>query len=329
MPVFSVIVLTFNSARHVGRCLRSLARQTLPDVEVIVVDAGSTDGTRAVVAAEAPAAVWIDLPGSDMGAARNAGLARARGAYLAFLDSDDLYLPDKLRVQAAEFDAHPEVDLTFCGAWQYRTGCEGRVGLSRGGDVVPDLRWFLAGHNLNLNTVALRRTVWERGFRFGEGDRGRYGEEWRLQLALSLAGLRMAAAGGPLVLVEMRDDSHTTWDRQWLMKDGAVAEVSAAFDSLPAARQEELGRTALVASLRRKAILGCLLAGRGERAQEHARQLPGASRLVAGLLVRLARLLPTRVCAAPIRALWRRRQDGLYAWQEPPAELRAAWDAVR
>lgn len=86
VPAVSVIVVTYNSAATVGETLDSLAAQTYPDYELIVVDGGSTDDTAAVVA-EYDAA-WIEAPGATIGACRNRGVDAADGEYVAFTDSD-------------------------------------------------------------------------------------------------------------------------------------------------------------------------------------------------------------------------------------------------
>lgn len=85
---FSVIIPTFNEERFVGRCLASLARQTVPrdQFEIIVVDNGSTDGTLAICQASADR--LLNYPGLRVGALRNRGASVASGAVLAFLDAD-------------------------------------------------------------------------------------------------------------------------------------------------------------------------------------------------------------------------------------------------
>lgn len=98
-PLISVIVPVWNVAAHVGACLRSLAAQSLPDFEAIVVDDGSTDDSlaraRSAVAGDARFR-FLEQPNRGLSAARNAGLAVARGAFVAFLDSDDRLAPDCL-----------------------------------------------------------------------------------------------------------------------------------------------------------------------------------------------------------------------------------------
>ncbi|QXQ07596.1 glycosyltransferase [Sphingosinicellaceae bacterium] len=99
-PIVSVIVPAFNAAAFIGEALASLRAQTLVDIEVIVIDDASTDGTSALVEAAAAADPRIRLlrraVNSGPSAARNQGLAAAEGRWIALLDADDSYGPDRL-----------------------------------------------------------------------------------------------------------------------------------------------------------------------------------------------------------------------------------------
>lgn len=104
-PLVSVIMPSYNSGRHIAESIRSVQSQTLTDWELLVSDDCSTDSTREVVAgiAEADPRVRL-LPLEENGGAavaRNNSLAHARGRYIAYLDSDDLWYPEKLERQVA------------------------------------------------------------------------------------------------------------------------------------------------------------------------------------------------------------------------------------
>jgi len=107
-------VPVFNGARYLAEALESVFAQTHPSVEAIVVDDGSTDDTPAVVAAFGARLRAFRQPNAGPAAARNRGVRAARGDFVAFLDADDLWLPDKLERQLARFAARPELDLCFC-----------------------------------------------------------------------------------------------------------------------------------------------------------------------------------------------------------------------
>jgi glycosyltransferase involved in cell wall biosynthesis len=113
VPAVTVVIPAFNAELHITEALESVGAQTLQDVEVIVVDDGSTDGTVEAARRFAGAMDLIVLSQANAGpaAARNAGIRRARARYVAFLDSDDAMLPGRLAAQAELLDAEPDMGL--------------------------------------------------------------------------------------------------------------------------------------------------------------------------------------------------------------------------
>lgn len=116
-PKVSVIMPVYNGALYVEAAVRSVCRQTEADLELIIADDGSTDETGEIVARLAQEDARIRLSrqrhAGRPSIVRNAALKQARGAFLSFLDGDDLYHPDKLRRELDVFRSHPEVDLVF------------------------------------------------------------------------------------------------------------------------------------------------------------------------------------------------------------------------
>ncbi|MBW2616610.1 MAG: glycosyltransferase family 2 protein [Deltaproteobacteria bacterium] len=109
MPSVSIIIPTFNRAEKVARAISSVIEQTFADFEIIVVDDGSEDNTEQTVAQFGKRLVYVAHP-SNLGvsAARNTGIKKSRTPLIAFLDSDDRWLPEKLAVQVEFFNTHPE-----------------------------------------------------------------------------------------------------------------------------------------------------------------------------------------------------------------------------
>lgn len=113
MPTVSVVLPSFNSARYLPAAIASVLAQTVPDVELIIVDDGSTDETSAVVAGYGSAARYIRQANAGVSAARNRGIAEARGKYVAFLDADDTWLPGKLERQLKALRDQPDRQLCY------------------------------------------------------------------------------------------------------------------------------------------------------------------------------------------------------------------------
>jgi glycosyltransferase involved in cell wall biosynthesis len=112
-PLVSTIIPAYNAAGWVADAIRSVLDQDVPQ-EIIVIDDGSTDATAAVAAAFCGPVRVVSQPNAGVSAARNKGLAMATGEFIAFLDSDDVWLPGKLKKQLALFDLHPPLGTVVC-----------------------------------------------------------------------------------------------------------------------------------------------------------------------------------------------------------------------
>jgi len=115
MPLISVVIPTYNSARYLPATLQSVLAQTVRDLEIIVVDDGSTDGTEAVVQElKSEKIVYIKQANSGgPSRPRNMGIRAARGKYISIFDSDDLMLPHKLSESVAFLEDHPNLGFVF------------------------------------------------------------------------------------------------------------------------------------------------------------------------------------------------------------------------
>jgi glycosyltransferase involved in cell wall biosynthesis len=134
----SVVIPTYNREKVISTALESVLAQTYTDYEIIVLDDGSTDNTRDLIRSYADRQVrYFYQDNKGIAGARNAGIRACSGAYIAFLDSDDYWLPGKLEQQMALFGRHPEYGpvASCCASVRYdgsfratnRSGTSGRV----------------------------------------------------------------------------------------------------------------------------------------------------------------------------------------------------------
>lgn len=171
----SVVVPTYNRRALVASAVRSLLDQSLPVREILVVDDGSTDGTAEAIEREFGSAVTLlRQPNRGVSAARNAGLSRAVGRYLSFLDSDEVWLPRKAELQSNWLDAHPDFGMVLCNLhWRDKSGRElgvfdRRSQIPRDGRVLEDV---LLMPSLAPSSAMLRREVYEEVGGFDESLR--------------------------------------------------------------------------------------------------------------------------------------------------------------
>src|SRR5277367_3459376 len=119
--MISVVVPVFNGAAYIAQAIDSVLGQTLAPDEVIVVDDGSSDSTADIVKRYQPHVLYRRQVNQAPGAARNLGIRESKGELLAFLDSDDIWLPEKLRVQKMALDQDPRLHLVFGQMSQFRS----------------------------------------------------------------------------------------------------------------------------------------------------------------------------------------------------------------
>ena len=114
LPLVSIITPSYNQAAYLEATLHSVFQQEYSPIEYIVIDGGSTDGSREILQHHAARfAYWVSEPDGGQAEAINKGLAHARGEYIAWLNSDDLYLAGAVRQAVAVLESDPEVGLVY------------------------------------------------------------------------------------------------------------------------------------------------------------------------------------------------------------------------
>jgi len=201
----TAVIGVYNGAALVGRAIESVLAQTTPVAELVVVDDGSSDATGEVVRAYGERVTYLRQENRGVAAARNAGIARARSTWIAFLDHDDEWLPEKTARQLACLEANPRAALCY-SAYQFH-GIDGRT--RREHTPLPEVPEVMRLRNPFPPTVAMARrdALLEVGG-FDERLRGASCEDWDLVVRFA-SRYPLAALDEPLANYYEQDTSNS------------------------------------------------------------------------------------------------------------------------
>lgn len=279
MSLVSVIIPTYNRAGWVTEAVASVLAQTYQDFEVLVVDDGSTDATlEALAPFYRQVKVLRTAQRRGVAAARNLGLSAARGEWLAFLDSDDLWRPDKLARQMAYLREHPELLICQTDETWVRNGVRVNAPLSHrkveGEIFLPSLERCM----ISPSAVVLHRRLLEEVGRFDETLPA--AEDYDLWLRVTW---RYPVGLVPEPLVVKRGGHPDQLSRQWGLDRWRIAALLKLLrePTLPQAYRRAAERT-----LARKCAIyaqGCEKRGRTEEASYYRNLMAFEPRRVANL----------------------------------------------
>lgn len=165
--LISVVIPVYNGERYIGEAIESVLAQNHDNIEIIVVNDGSTDATEDVVHSYQEVKV-ISQPRKGVSTARNRGIEISSGEFIAFLDADDLWTKDKLRIQNSLFMSHPRTDMVFGHVEQFFSpeladSLQGKINMISG--AMPG---FIPGAMLIKRKSFLKAGLFNEGFRLGE-----------------------------------------------------------------------------------------------------------------------------------------------------------------
>jgi len=168
MPKVSVIVPTYNRAQYLSRALQSVFCQTFKDFEIIVIDDGSVDNTQEILGPFKDKIKYIYQMNSGVSAARNRGIKESLGQYMAFLDSDDEWIAEKLSIQVPILDKDGTIGIVYSKATMVNEKNE-RCGIKPSHDIGKDFRELVElGGDLPTSTVMTRRECFDKAGLFDE-----------------------------------------------------------------------------------------------------------------------------------------------------------------
>lgn len=182
-PFFSIIVPTYNREAFIGKTLRSIIAQSHANFEIIVVDDGSKDNTQQVVEGIGDPRIHYYLKDNgERGAARNYGIARAKGEYITFIDSDDVLYPNHFEEAARLIQSNPEVTVVHL-AYEYRD-TEGKLLSTKTHE--PNLNeQLIRGNVISCIGIFIKQGILGGDLLFSENRALSGTEDWLLWLRLA------------------------------------------------------------------------------------------------------------------------------------------------
>ena len=156
MPTVSVIIHTYNNEKFIAETVESVLNQTYKDYEIVVVDDGSVDGTRVALKPYMQKIRYHYKENGGIASAKNAGISLSETEFVAFLDHDDLWVPDKLQLQMEHFNENPQIGLVYAKYTSFRDGKELRTKPEKGysGWIFKEL---LSKSFIQTSTVVVKR----------------------------------------------------------------------------------------------------------------------------------------------------------------------------
>ena len=208
-PLVTVVIPAYNAAAYIREAVDSALAQTYKNIEVIVVNDGSTDGTARIMEpyAREKKIVYIEQPNKGLSGARNTGIRSAKGEFIALLDSDDIFLPTKIERQIGYLLNHPQCGVCYCDLLHFYEEEPGKL-------LKLDYRYYsgdeVFSHLLHANfinplSVVLRKSEIDRVGVFDESYRR--SEDWEYWMRLVRHGVRFDHLPEVLAKYRMRKTS--------------------------------------------------------------------------------------------------------------------------
>jgi glycosyltransferase involved in cell wall biosynthesis len=220
----SVVTPAFNAGRTIGAAVSSVLAQTYGDLELVVVDDGSTDATAAIVEAHGGPVRLIHQENAGVAAARNRGIEEARGQLIAFCDADDVLFPEHVEQLVHLWDAHGGI-VTANSYWLLPGGIHRSRKRYKGGFPKPDRqrRAILEQNFVSPLSLFPRALVGEIG---GFPVERRRAEDWHFWIRAILAGHRVTLQAKPSALYRWGTESLSS------ARDAMDADVEAVYREL-------------------------------------------------------------------------------------------------
>jgi glycosyltransferase involved in cell wall biosynthesis len=215
LPLVSIVIPCYNQSSYIQSAIESVLNQSYRPIEIIVVNDGSTDNSLDIIKniKTHEKIIIVTTENNGLAAARNEGISRARGYYISFLDSDDLYLPDRLKLHINFLESHPGIDISYSET-QYFTDQQKRLfALGKrpkiSGNLFPQL---IKGNFIPSNAFVIKSDSIRKIDGYDQSLSAH--EDWDMLLRLSLAGIQFGHISFVTNLVRIHPENMTKQRRR-------------------------------------------------------------------------------------------------------------------
>lgn len=315
-PLVSVIIPAYNAEKYIKEAIESVLNQTYKNIELIVVDDGSTDNTAEIVKKylNDPRVKYIYQENKGLAGARNTGIKKAKGDYIAFLDADDFYLPEKIEKEVKFLKEHPEFDIVYCNMEHFYDGKSKILFQHRGpfysGNVFEKLLNKFFGQ---ADTLLIPKKILDKIGLFDE--KMRYSEDWDLLLRISWAGFKFGFIKEPLLRIRIHKGSHSDMNNQWKMKKDALYLFDKLFKKMSPAERKQYNSEKIIKKIKLKLAISYLIIGR--KKDFHKTILSASSnffeKLIFYFFIGFIFLIPNFILKFLTQKIWQFKQKKLFS----------------
>jgi len=233
-PLVSIIIPAYNAENYIRRAIESALNQTYKNIEIFVVDDGSTDSTAQIIKSyKDPHIIYLYQKNQGQGRARNYAIEKSHGEYIAFLDADDIYLPEKIEQEVQFLTNNPQYQIAYCNMLHFYADKPGKFFRKKyqyySGDILDNL---LNSVFLNLSTIMISRKLWNKAVG-SLSEKRYYSEDWEMFLKIAADGFQFGYVNKDFVRVEVRKDSITRLENQWIVKKNAIEILKKILPQIP------------------------------------------------------------------------------------------------
>ncbi|MFA6436778.1 MAG: glycosyltransferase family 2 protein [Candidatus Paceibacterota bacterium] len=259
----SIIIPAHNAENYIRRAIESALNQTYKNIEIFVIDDGSTDNTAKIIKSyKDPRIIYLYQENGGQGKARNYAISKSTGKYITFLDADDIYLPEKVEQEAKFLIANPKYKIAYCDMLHFYADKPDKFFRKKyqyySGDILENL---LDSVFLNLSTVMISRELWNNVIK-SLSERRYYSEDWEMFLKIAVSGFLFGYVNKDLVKVEVRRDSITRLENQWIVKENAIEIFKKILPQIPKGKFDSKQIKKIIKKMEFKLAIAYLVVGK-------------------------------------------------------------------